>query len=455
MMKKRVGPIMPDTVTGNILLRSGTLIRRYDIAQEALAAIRSGNSSAPSMPRTPIEEAVLSGPSDTVQEGVEVEVDRATLGLTWARVSRETIQVPELPSKADIHTLTSYISYLTATRQPRAVTNILFTVIPKLNSSVYHTNTTRPEDYREGRSARLAILHRAVALGPVFFASMLNALYKSGQPALADRVWQLAKKAERASWESRKSKPWILGCEVYTIMINCYGDLARRQRDWVLKLDPNKRVSRRTSFNSVWAGFLYECQQVPSPLQSHQVQHILHRTMGNAALDVFRRFLDIRRERDQVWHLRRWLAEEDIPKPDARFFNAALRVFRPRAPAKPKPWYEEQVKQAEYMSETYGIHHEWWNAPLQEVAEHMIRAGFPIPFGLQYLFVGRLNNTGPAVQPAHRGTTPYAFPKAIPQGFMRYRLPTPKDRGLPVSRTYPKLLQIKANVRRRREERRR
>ncbi|KAJ7229147.1 hypothetical protein GGX14DRAFT_510170 [Mycena pura] len=419
MMKKRWEPISPDTATANILLRSGSLLRRYDIATKVLQSMGT--------------------PAFLTKNRSEIVPDHTRWGSKLGRMSRETIEVPQLPSSADIYTLTSYISHLTSTGQPREVNRLLFSVIPELDSTKYPTNSERREDRRPGRVALLAALHRAITLGPVFFSAILNALHKSGQPALADRVWQLAKTAERCSWTRRhvpECKPWILGPHAYTTMLNCYGALARRQRPWILKLHPTKRISKRTARHSVWASFQYECQKLPMPMSSHEVLLLLRRFMGQAALDVFRRLVGLRAEYKRLPLMRRSFAEE-LPQPDARFFNAALRVFRPHTPPMQKSWYRKRLRDATRILEAHDVvpENDDWNAPLHEVAEHMVRAGYTLPLGLRYMFVGRLDgiNRPSGARPDH-GPAGYRTDQHI--SFMRYRLATPKEKGLPVSKTY-------------------
>ncbi|KAJ7122919.1 hypothetical protein C8R44DRAFT_157662 [Mycena epipterygia] len=462
MLKKRWEPISPDTVTANILLRSGTWMRRDDIVTETLQSM--GNPTLrPYLPPTPPVHAddpavpetdvvIHSAPLPPGECRTDMTIDRTRWGSKLGRIGREKIKIPDLPFEADIYTLTAYISYLTMTGRAREVKKLLFNIIPELDSAKYHTNSELKEHRRSGRVALLTALCRAIVLGPVFFSAVLNALHKSGQPALADRIWQLAKKAERCSWMRRhvpECEPWVFGPHVYTIMMNCYGDLARRQSPWILRLHPAKRISKRTSKDSAWAGFVYECQKLPSPMPPSRVQFLLRRFMGKAALGVFRRFYNLRDEYDRVPQLRKWLAREDIPKPDARFFNAALRVFRPRTPPMRKSWYRKQLRLAKRTLDHHGVllENKGWNLPLQEVAEHMIDAGYTVPLGLRYLFVGRLDETSLSLSLAaveRPGRGPYGYRRDKHWSLLRYRLPTPKEKGLPVSRAYPQLRQILA-----------
>jgi hypothetical protein len=453
MTKKRWKPVSPDIVTANILVRSGTLMRRYDIVAEVL---KNNLTYVFSIPPTPTPETTFPQteiriplhPVPAVQDRTDIVANHTRWGKKLGRMVSETIETPKLPSNADIHTLTTYIAYLTSRGHPRSVKKLLFTIFPELNAAKYPTNSEREKDRVLGRTALLTSLRRAITLGPVFLSAVLNALYKSGQAALADRVWQLAKKAERRSWVrdlTPECKPWILEPHAYTVMLNCYGDLARRHQPWRFHLRSNKRISQRTARNSAWATFLYECQKLPPPWPPHQVQALLHRIMSEAALDVFRRLLNLGREYDQTGYLRRWLAKKDIPKPDARFFNAALHVFRPRTPPMRKSWYKLQFRNANFVLNYNGVlpQNPGWNGPLHEVAESMMRAGYALPYGLRHLFVGRLDGLHlPIVPRPDRAPLAYRSYKFHP--WLRYRLPTPKEKGLPVSRGYPQFRDVLA-----------
>jgi hypothetical protein len=162
--------------------------------------------------------------------------------------------------------------------------------------------------------------------------------------------------------------------------------------------------------------------------------------MSEAALGVYRRLMNLRREHAKVPELGSWLAEKDIPKPDVRFFNAALRAFRSRAPAMGKGWHRRQLRDAKFILEFKGVlpNVGIWNPRLHEVAEAMIQAGYALPRGLRPLFVGRLGGLDlPIVQrPDH---APWAYRPQKVHPWQRYRLPTPKEKGLPISRAYPQL----------------
>nr|GAT46158.1 predicted protein [Mycena chlorophos] len=456
----------PDLVTANILLRSGALLRRNDIVVDTL------KSMGPTLTFTP--DVLVTTPTRTYQDKLEISTtaglsgsphsrfgfvrDAQEIGARLGRVQHGDVFVPELPSEADLYTLSSYIAYLSAIGKPREVTEILFTVLPELDSTLFPTNSERKEDRRFGRAALLACLCRAITLGPVFFGTVLDALSKSGQFALADRIWQLAKKAEWCSWNRNHvphCKPWILGPQAYTTMIRCYGKLARRREPWELTLHPSKRVNLRTSRQSAFAYFIYECQKLPSSLPDIPVLMLLRRVMAHAAFDVFQQFMTIRETYKQLPKRLRWLDERELPAPDAPFFNAALDVFRPRAATNgARPWLQalSEARQA-----WFDLHapppNEDWNEPLEAVARAMLDAGFKLPLSLQSISVGRLHASDHVTPRMSAKTAPFAFAprKDILQPL---HLATPRHKALPTSPAYDHYRQLRVQRWLRRQQRR-
>ncbi|CAK5275849.1 unnamed protein product [Mycena citricolor] len=424
MTVERYEPLAPDSVTTNILLRSATLLRKDEMSTDVLSALVSEQL-----------QFITAPPQKT-----EIVVDERKWGRKLERVSTARVVIPPLRTDLDVYLITTYISYLVSRRQSQAVKELLFQIIPELDSKKYPTNESHDKAQRKfGREALLSGLQRAIWLGPVFLTCMLNALSKLGHPALADRVWQLAKKAEKCSWLRQhvpEREPWIFGPEVYTVMMDCYGQLSRRQKPWRLTLDPNRRISKRTAGHSVWGSFQYECQKLPDR-NGPDVNALLHRFMGHAALQVFLRFMQLPKVHQQVTQLKIWLPPENLPKPDARFFNSALWVFRPRMKAQRTRLHREHLSQVQDAFTRTGVPAQdgGWNPALQQVAEHMVASGYPIPYGLRYLFVGHLENMGDAA-PVDRRPGVFAHGRYQPSGNQRFRLPTAKHRGLPLAKRY-------------------
>ncbi|KAJ7179609.1 hypothetical protein C8R46DRAFT_1074247 [Mycena filopes] len=437
---KRWEPIAPDTVTANILIRSGTC------DAQVLRSIGSDGTYVSPIPPTALPDGEPPPGNDVAPDVVEaaqprtdIVVNRTTWGKKLAGLSNETIEIPQLPSSMDIYTLTSYIAYLTSREK------LLFSVLPELDSNKYPTNSDARKDRYLGRAALDATLRRSITLGPVFFTAVLNALYKAGRLVLADRVWQLAKKAELRSWLRDlvpEVKPWIFDAAAYTIMINCYAYLGAT-------LSPRLRISQRTARHSVWATFLYECQKLPRPLPTAHVQALLRQYMTTAGLGVFRRLTGLLGTYDGTPELRRWLAKEDIPKPDARFLQRSLYALsdpgRLRCASRGT---DCSLQTARFNLDFKGVVPDapGWNPPLHEVAQCMVGLGYPIPYGLRHLFVGRLENVD--LPFLHRAQPkPFAYGKYRYHSRLRYRLPTPKQKGLPLRRSYVQLRQLIARRR--------
>ncbi|KAJ7666527.1 hypothetical protein B0H17DRAFT_1089578 [Mycena rosella] len=502
MIEKRWVPVAPDKVTADILLRSGTLLRRNDIVAKVLESMGTitfslSNTADGVVPQTdqvvpqpdevvpqsdevvlqpdgepdegaPLPDEVVpphlavlpqrefpphlevvpqpvvlqpvalpdaiihSGPVSPVRTPLQTMINATRLGQELGRISMEEITVPDLPSQADVYNLTSYVAYLTSTGQTRAVKDLLFAVIPELRD---------PRHHERGNPGHVTALARAIVLGPVFLTAVLNALTKPCRPALADRIWTLAKKAEESSWSRLivpDREPWIFGPEVYTVMIRCYARMFHRKKDWVLRAK-EKRLSWSSGRRTVWDAFIYKCQGpagTPWPPPTERVQVYFRRAMMYAASDVFRRFVNLREVYDRVPELQNWLAVEDLPKPDARFLNAAVYAFRPHMGAKPKSWYEARLTHETYMLDQYGVIESnpgWLLRRLHEVALRMLDNGYSVPLGLKHFLVRRLGDVDdPGVERLVHG--PHGYGQLDePRKFRPYLLPTRKRRGLPVA----------------------
>ncbi|KAJ7067891.1 hypothetical protein C8F01DRAFT_1016781 [Mycena amicta] len=455
----------PDIVTANVLLRSGALLHRDDIVTDTLKSMGSliftpdipfTTTTGESQEMVDISMApALSGPRRSPFGFIR---DARESGAQFGRVQYGRLYIPELPSAADLYTLTSYIAYLTAIGKPREVTDILFAILPELDNTQFPTNSELEADRRLGRTAVIASLRRAITLGPFFFTTVLNSLTKSGQFALADRVWQLAKKAEWCSWMRTHvpdCEPWIFGPPVYTVMMQCYGTLARRREPWRLQLHPQKRISLRTSQNSAWAYFIYTCQKLPSPLPRGRVLMLLRQIMAHASFGVFQRLMQLRTEYQRLPKHLQWLPESELPRPDARFFNAALDVFRPRAAAPgAEPWFNALQEAQQAFDETgVVLPNEDWNVPLQAVVEAMVRAGFPLPLSMRSISVGRLRGVEKDSTPTPNPTSPLGFGE-YKDVLQPLHLASPKQKALPISDAYDHYRQLRVRRWLQRQQRR-
>lgn len=289
-------------------------------------------------------------------------------------------------------------------------------------------------------------LVRAVSLGPWFFIAVLNALTKAGKTGLAERVWLLAKQAERASLtgaigiDGNPMKPWCLPIHAYTIMLQCYGAEARRgfelrctsrprTNDWAPKIGGNTVRG--------WASYVLAQNVAARKHRSRRTLALLmgvtlYRIMCHAGMAVWNCLSELQNV-DK--------ATLNPPRPDARFFNAALEMFgrQPRtfqrsSRTNPAHW-RRKVTLGNVQFSRLGVRPRNWNPFLGRIVKEMHALGFKVPPGFRRFFVGQW----PYGFEEHRhrpelNEQPFAFPKRR-SPFRPHALRTLKTRGLPVRRT--------------------
>ncbi|KAG2147953.1 hypothetical protein DEU56DRAFT_978226 [Suillus clintonianus] len=445
---KRNPPLRPDITTYNVIIRSGSLLRQNDLTESALERIRR-------LKENDQHAIMVRPPPSLVVAADRLEANGAESKWAVALKHREAgLPAMGKPLKADSFTLTSYIQHLTATGKPDVVADILFHVIPEL-SIIDHpswgsvTDEQRVLIRTQTRQMRLV---RAVSLGPRFFIAVLNALRKAGKTGLAERVWLLAKQAERASLtgaigiDGNVMKPWCLPIQAYTIMLQCYGAEAQRglelrcafkprTNDWAPKIGGNKVRG--------WASFVLAQNAAARKHRSRRTLALLmgatlYRIMCHAGMAVWNGLSELQKV-DQ--------ATLDPPRPDARFFNAALEMFgrQPRtfqrsSRTTPAHW-RRKVTLGNVQFSKLGVRPRNWNPFLGRIVREMHALGFKIPSGFRRLFVGRW----PYGFEEHRhrpelNKQPFAFPKLRRPPFRPHALRTLKTRGLPVRRTVWRVL---------------
>ncbi|KAF9498219.1 hypothetical protein BDN71DRAFT_411006 [Pleurotus eryngii] len=432
MTEQRHKPLSPDISTYNVILRSGTLLRNNSLAERVLEMLRhqKGNTDHGIMVNTPYPTYVAK----------KVASRRPVLKTLCS--SQRELKLPSMPPPtsllADERTLCAYILHLVATGRPGSVTQILFHVLPGL-AAVDHlagapseANTTR---------AVLQKLRDGAALGPYIFTSILHALRKDGRTGLAERVWLYAKKAERTSWDT--AKPWCLPTAAYTIMIQCYGDEAKRSASRrhlrsaaESAAQGEKLIPKRTDKVLGWARFARRARVHYEGDRAAMGLHMglfLFRSMKDAAADVYKQLMKLPNSPDVSQ------TQMEHPQPDARFFNAALRLctirrsgrMRARSPTH----YRRRHRFATYWLARLGHRHPQWTPALQEVCEAMVSAGYSVPIGLRYILIGRWPEENGSVN-SRRQTVdrqPYACPRQC-RRWHPLRLHTTKTRGLPLGR---------------------
>ncbi|KAH0839554.1 hypothetical protein J3R83DRAFT_443 [Lanmaoa asiatica] len=427
--------LKPDTTTYNIVVRSSTLLRRNDIVSFVVAELRKLKENT---------DHGITVPSDLPHRHPRPGSNSQSFSELLT-LSPASSNVP-----ADMYTLTSYITHLTSTGNPHVVASILFHVLPELIIVDHPAWGDNPPSAYEraamARRARQERLYRAVSLGPHFFTSVLNALSKAGKTGLAERVWLLAKQAEKISWLRGGTEGlevvdgWCLPVHAYTIMMQVYAAEARKGfRVASLETGDHKWQPHTESKDKVkgWARYVLAKDKIAGRNRSRRtlglrMGAVLYRSMFRAARDIYDTLTRIvPNAQPRVYNL----------QPDARFFNAALEMFgrqsgtmRRAAQTRPTHWRQKERKAMMRYSRR-GIVPRNCNPFLQRVVHGMLDAGFEVPMAYRRLFLG----TWVYASMNRRGVTvvnrqPLAFPRPKKR-FLPYALPTHKERGLPIQRS--------------------
>lgn len=432
MMSERKPPLRPDIVTYNILLRSGTLLRRNDIALKALKDLRTcfGGQNRTAItkhtpPATvkpsefPITLSNKIGESKRHPETSQLVPAPRSIVVKSSKLSTalhakaggttEHLETLEFVLQLDPYSLSSYFVYLTSTGQGHLVIDLTYEIFPELRPipPITRASTNPIVLYEMYKQRRDACLTRAILLGPYLFTTILNALRKSGATGIAKSVWQLAKQAERKSWDPALDvKPWCLPVHAYTTMVQCYAMEAKHPSlNRLSRLPSVRRVREKARRDGV----------------------AIYRFMR-------RRAKELHALSPQTTQLK----TIEIPLPDSRFFNAALDLFseplRPRRFRRYMAHYRHNFRQARWHHSRQGTTSNYWHPKLREIAKGMFKAGFAVPPVLRHLFLGRWDaGTWHIDPPQLLKRRPFAYPNPM-KPFTPYSLPTTKDRGLPLRR---------------------
>ena len=447
--------LTPDPVTLNVLVRSGTVLRREDISDTALKILRRLNQQDPNTP-VDLEPRIVFRSGRKEHTPLQSEFGRA-----MARLREESMKFPKQMLnpralvQADEATVVSYITHLTATGYPEVIPYVLFHILPELatidhpswghlspEERVNTLDTTREEGVRRG-----------VALGPYFFTVVLNALAKTGRTGLAERVWLFAKTAERASWIEGflpGIEPWCLPVSTYTSMMQCYANEGQKGLP-VRKVAEDGRVvwiPRSNNHVRGWARLVYQTQRQEGSESStwkrfraaRTMARILLRAMLSGTSAVARSLLHI----EATVQAANARITMPLPKPDARFFNAALKLFRPlpgmlaRRVRMTRSRLRQFLRWAHAVYGEHGRKSDHWDILLQDIVEAMVNAGYPIPPAFRHLFIGRINSGAVNFRPpVMLDRSPYSYPRPR-HGFRPHALPTSKTRGLPIRCSQPR-----------------
>jgi hypothetical protein len=448
-MHNRPKPLEPDIVTYNILIRSGTLLRRVDITEEALESLRRNTRNAkhgimvtPSGAHTPAQQHTMrNGMSSPKPIPRQIRRHGTPSSSEMGLLAVDEPTLPPDPPTADGYTLTSYIMHLASTGRPHVVAEILFHVLPEL-SMIDHPSwgpmTHRQAiAFRKSRmKSRREQLHRAASFGPNFFTTMLNSLRKSGKTGLTERVWLLAKQAERISWMTEGISPWFLPVHAYTIMLQCYADEARKgsAMGWNHENEDQQHDWRPLSKQRVrgWARFVLSqrtiARDTPRHIAARCMSMQLYGSMMNGAQEVINSFLKLNALQNG--------SSVAIPRPDARFFNAALKLFtqkKGRVKANRSRW-RRRLRYAQMQYARSGASPTKLDSTVRMIVEEMVKYGFSVPIGLRPMFIGHVSSRfmfhGERRELDQR---PFAFPP-VSDNFRSHGLSTIKTRGLPAKR---------------------
>ncbi|KAG1888864.1 hypothetical protein F4604DRAFT_1915929 [Suillus subluteus] len=387
MEHKRNPPLRPDITTYNVIIRSGSLLRRNDLTESALERLRG-------LTENNRHAITVQPPPSLVVAPNRPDVNRAE--SKWAvtlKHQKAGLPALEKPLKADAFTLTSYIQHITATGNPDVVADIIFHVLPEL-SIIDHPSWGSVTDEQLAlvrMQTRQMRLMRAVSLGPWFFIAVLNALSKAGKtgPRSAPRT---------NDWAPKIGGNIVRGWASYVLAQNA---AARKHR------------SRRTLALLMGA--------------------TLYRIMCHAGMAVWNCWSELQNV-DK--------ATLNPPRPDARFFNAALdmfgrqpRTFQRSSRTNPAHW-RRKVTLGNVQFSRLGVRPRNWNPFLGRIVKEMHALGFKVPSGFRRFFVGQW----PYGFEEHRhrpelNEQPFAFPKLRRSPFRPHALRTLKTRGLPVRRT--------------------
>lgn len=456
MTKTRGKPLNPDVTTYNIIARAGTLLRRPDITEQAIEGLarmdESSGQDITSQTTRDYEESVspLRSPD---------EANRSKISKGLRRITTEGMEVPmrrvtdrgtaSSSAQVDVYSISTLLTHIVSTSQPDIVVDVLFRLIPEL-SIVDHPSWgyADPEDVRKNRArTRIASIRRAVAFGPYFFTAILNALRKAGKTGLAERVWLLAKDAERASWIPEINvggQPWCLPTEAYTSMLQCYGSEASKRpaiRKQAVQPHELNWEPREKRFVVGWARFVLERgERRDRDVTGRSLSFELYRAMSSGAQEVYEAL-------KQVQNPGRLDGKRvQIPKPDARFYNAMLDVVgrpphsRSRNAQNNAGHWRRHLRFAKMLYADTGRTPHTPDPLLVQVTEDMMGAGIPVPIALRYLLVGRtFGQVREADVPLPLNRRPYAFPERQSR-FHSHTIPVHKSKGLPLGRRTRKFI---------------
>lgn len=444
-------PLQPDEVTYNTIMRSSTLLRRNDIAEKAIdlfAKFRQNQKVFGHRPGVTATPRISELPHSDLEFYDKLKVMLA-----------EPFDVEDdsmKPLIVDEHTVSSYIAHLTATGTPELISALVFRLIPELHVIDHPSWDDVPIEQRKAlqKMSRHRSLERAAHYGPYFFATILNALRKAGRTGLAERVWLLAKEAERASWvlgrTHKNVKPWCLSIHAYTSMMECYAGEARKGLALLRQLQAcQSRVSVqrwtwRLARRARARGWAWLVMKTHNKQEGDIYRHDGARQMGatlmqglrSGASAVYDALLAVLRSDVSNQTADKFVRGLKPPVPDARFFNPALDLFMRGHHLRPRRGRPHWGKQLRFRQRRYAERGEVGPAlhpMVKELAGQMDELGLPVPIGVKAVLAGCWSSSSGEGRMTRRAVNvPFAFPPARSHKFHAWTVPVRKTKGLPV-----------------------
>ncbi|CDO74179.1 hypothetical protein BN946_scf185043.g230 [Trametes cinnabarina] len=485
MCEVRNPPGQPNAVTFNILLRSGTLLQRMDISETAIAAFRattehpklkvmfeqleSRRKEGSSVAKIPSGSRTFSSQTALAPDFAP-RTDVPGFAGTYRLINDARFDAPDAVSdpkaalKADRYTFTSLVMHLTSTGKPNSIADSLFQIMPEL-ALVEHpadgADAPAPIPRKDARKA----MQRAVMYGPRVYSCLINALAKAREVGLAERVFVLGQRAERASRQPgfAPCRPWKLSKHSYTALMQAYADVVRKRvpryklassyaGTTLLRARP--RRSRKPEVPTIKSGYaqyldmLHEQSREKRVLTKTQLCRwnaiMLYRSVMSGGKTLFQDLLNMSPEERRRLKPRPKADPTYEVKPDARFFNAALRAFAPAPkrihPRRRKPAYFRRLWSRSLAGRRRDGYAAAQYSPIFcRVLRAIARRGFDVPLGYRHLLLGKHHfRVHDPRKPRIR--SPLAFPRPDWRTDKIFELSTPKSRGLPVRRKTRKRL---------------
>ncbi|KAF9526283.1 hypothetical protein CPB83DRAFT_858109 [Crepidotus variabilis] len=408
MVNVREPRLEPNEVTTNII-NKGSRTSRDPRCQELLIR-REKNLVVEHLPKEVVSPEYSTTPTDLAPStNLQVKMDNPLSAL---------ISITQTSSKDNFYTLSTHISDLIATGQPQVVVDALPYLLPGLFPD--------PSDVQKGfrhpishsrQSFHQAAVQRTIAYGPVVMTCILNALMKTGRTGTAETVWLLGLEAEKASWNPRVDEtseqvvnPWCFGVQAYTIMIQVYAKEARKGAGYGSQ--EQKHESRH-----LVRGWGYGVGKRGAISEKFRQRHKQGRHMAMKVYNLLHHMVEMDMVEKRVRVLQETLASNltpgtapqirlklrkntlEVPRPDAKFFNAVLDVVgrRPgmRARGKRKGmsrltrlWLRRRAKWV-WQGKMEGGEPDVEG--LRKVLSDMKRWGFGVPMFWRRLSVGRVD----------------------------------------------------------------